>query len=98
MPSSISFTLFILLLCFSKLEYSVLINVSTILNAVSRSVFSPNATQLVLLSSLVYFASSQFDTFAQYTPLILFKAILIPIPLPHIATPKSTSLFIIFFS
>ena len=90
MPLSISLTIWIRLLCFSKSENLVLIKVSTILTASSNDVFSPKATQFVSLSSLVYKASSLFDTLAQYTPLILLQAILMPIPLPQIAMPNET--------
>ena len=43
-----------------------------------------------LLSILVILASSTLFTFAQRIPFTLLQAILMPIPEPHIATPKST--------
>ena len=85
--SSYSFILLILRTCFSKLVNGVLTNIFTISTASSLSIFSPKATILESLSSLVYFASSELDTLAQRIPFTLLQAILIPIPLPQIATP-----------
>ena len=72
------------------------IKVVTIANASSIVVFSPNATIFELLSFLVTCASFLVVTLAHLTPFTLLQAILIPIPEPHIATPKSTFLSLTF--
>ena len=64
--------------------------------ASSNDVFSPNATMFESLSILVTSASSLVETFAQRIPFTLLQAILIPIPEPQIATPKSTFLLTTF--
>ena len=87
----------ILLMCFSSSENGVFINVSTISFACSRPIFSLNATIFESLSFLVTLASSLVSTFAQRIPFTLLHAILIPIPDPHIAIPKSTFLSTTFF-
>ena len=73
------------------MEHGVLINVFTISYAFSKVIFSPKATMLESLSVLVAIASSLESTFAQRIPFTLLQAILIPIPDPQMATPKSTS-------
>ena len=65
------------------------INFSISSRALDSVVFSPKAIIFASLSFLVASASSILSTFAQRIPFTLLQAILIPIPVPQIAIPKS---------
>ena len=73
-----------------------MINVKTSSNASSSVLLSPKATIFVSLSFLVAITSFTVSTLAHLIPFTLLQAILIPIPEPHIATPKSAFLFTMF--
>ena len=93
---SISFILLFLVLYLSMFENGVSIKffITSFINSLSIS--SDIAIEFALLCDLHSAASLFVDTLAQYIPFILFRAILIPIPVPQIAIPNFKALRVLW--